>query len=156
MADIVIGLNLDNRIFVAKMKKTSFVNQRLIRFSLQDKSLDIDLCHALLNSIIGMFMIEASGFGRGLGVLDNNANKFKAGLCILNPNLLKHEDVKQIKSLFSLVTNRQVLNIRDEIISHERIKFDKAVLNAFGIQKYYDNIKNSLIELYEIRKSVNL
>ena len=154
LADIVMGLNPDNRIFAAKMKTKGFINQRLIRFSLVDENSDIDLYHALLNSILGLFMIESSGFGRGLGVLDLNPTNFKKGLFMLNPNILSAQSALEIKALFSKITKRNVLNIKEEISSPDRILFDQFVLKSFGIDQYYKKIKQSLLELYEIRKSV--
>ena len=70
LADMVISMNPYHRLFVAKLEQRSFVNQRLIRFTKKTRTINVDLCHALLNSVIGLFFIEAIGFGRGLGALD--------------------------------------------------------------------------------------
>lgn len=64
MADLVASINYGDRLFIAKLKERSFVNQRLARFTKKTEIVDVDLCHALLNSALGMFFIEALGFGR--------------------------------------------------------------------------------------------
>ena len=50
-----------------------------------------DLIHALLNSVYGMFAIEAIGFGRGLGVLDASSTKLK-NMFMINPEVISEED----------------------------------------------------------------
>ena len=57
------------RLFSGRLDPPAFVDQRLIQLNPLD-DVDIGLCHALLNSSIGMFIIEALGFGRALGALD--------------------------------------------------------------------------------------
>ena len=79
MADLVASMNFDKRIFIAKLDKKSFVNQRLTRFTAKNKNIDIDLSCALLNSTLGIFFIESIGFGRGLGVLDLSSTRMKKG-----------------------------------------------------------------------------
>ncbi len=88
LADLVANINYGDRLFIARMQKRSFVNQRLTRFTATTDDLDIDLCHALLNSLIGIFYLEACGFGRGLGALDLSSSKLKKNLFILNPDIL--------------------------------------------------------------------
>lgn len=155
-ADMVLGMNLGDRIFVAVMKERGFVDQRLMRLTKKDDCIDLHLCHALLNSLLGLYMIEASGFGRGLGALDLQPTKLRKGLYILNPALLSEENKRRIKKLFQVLKGRDVLPLRDELASSDRSKFDVAVLKAFGVLDYYDKIKQSLLELYSIRTSVKL
>ena len=84
MADFAIPINPDSRLCVFRLRERAFVNQRLIRFSLKEINCsDVDLIHSLLNSSLGMFLIEAAGFGRGLGVLDLNAGKLKRSFHVL-------------------------------------------------------------------------
>ncbi len=66
LADLVMPLNFGNRLFVSRMVPAAFANQRLICFNAKD-GVDLDLCHALLNCAISLFMIEGMGFGRGQG-----------------------------------------------------------------------------------------
>ncbi len=155
-ADMVLGMNLGDRIFVAIMKKRGFVDQRLMRLTKKEEDLDLHLCHALLNSLLGLYMIEASGFGRGLGALDLQPTKLRKGLYILNPVLLSKKDKTKIKKLFQPLKERKVFSLPDELSSSDRLKFDRAVLEAFGLSDSYQKIKKSLLELYNIRKSVGI
>ena len=86
-AEIFTMMNPDNRMFYAKFRQPTFINQRLIGLRRKRKTDNLDLIHALLNSILSLFYIEAVGFGRGLGVLD--INKESISRCyMLNPELL--------------------------------------------------------------------
>lgn len=154
-ADMVLGMNLGDRIFVAIMENRGFVDQRLIRLTKKKDDLDLHLCHALLNSLLGLYMIESSGFGRGLGALDLQSTKLKKGLYVLNPFLLSKENKTGVKKLFQVLKRRNVLPLPDELSSSDRLEFDKAVLKSFGISACYNKIKHSLLELYDIRKSAN-
>ena len=153
MADLVTSLNPDKKIFVAKLDIKSFVNQRLTRFTAK-KEIDIDLVHALLNSILGIFFIESLGFGRGLGALDLSSTRMKKYLRMLNPELLTEEQMLLIKEKFILVRDREIKNITDEFKEADRIEFDEVVLEAFGILHLKDNIINSFLYLYGMRTSV--
>lgn len=153
MAEICISINPGDRLFYARLKEPSFVNQRLIRFVRVNNDTNIKLCTALLNSVLGLFFIEALGFGRGLGALDLSATKLKENLLMLNPALISDEAKVDILNKYSTLENREVLNIKDELISEDRQEFDKAVLSAFGIEDYEIDIKNALITLFNIRKA---
>ena len=153
-ADLVLSLNPSERVFIAQMSPRGFVDQRLIRFTALDNDLDFELTHALLNSLLGLLMIEASGFGRGLGALDLNATKLKHGFFMLNPNSLNKEQRARIKKLFDPVKSRLVLPVDQEIFSEDRVAFDREVLIAFGIQDYEERIRDSLLQIYRIRTSV--
>ena len=121
--------NYDERLFISKLKKPSFVNQRLTRFTLIDKKqIDIDLYHALLNSIIGLFYLEALGFGRGLGALDLNSTKLSNQLFMLNPLLLQENSIKKIKTEFLKLKQRKIYPIKEEIYKKDRINFDFVIL----------------------------
>ena len=60
MAEIVMSLGFGDRLFISKLAEPAFVDQRLIRINSND-GVDLDLCHALLNSAVGMFVIEGMG-----------------------------------------------------------------------------------------------
>lgn len=155
LADLVLSMNPDKRIFIAKMETRGFVDQRLIRFTKAVENIDVDLCHALLNSILGLFFIESSGFGRGLGALDLSATKLSGGLHMLNPDLLEQDDVIKIKALFLGVCARDVKDLVNELGSDDRIKFDKQIFEAFGLSEtLYESVKSSLLRLYSIRQAV--
>ncbi|EKD28231.1 MAG: Restriction endonuclease BseMII [uncultured bacterium] len=154
MADLVTSMNFDKRIFVAKLEKRSFVNQRLTRFTAKNIDIDIDLSQALLNSVLGIFFIEALGFGRGLGALDLSSTRMKNSLQILNSDLLSDKQKDDIKKKFAVLKNREILPILDELRSSDRKEFDDVVFDAFGISEYRDNIIGSLKTLYNIRKNI--
>jgi hypothetical protein len=153
-ADIVMGMNPEDRLFAAKMQKRGFVNQRLIRFTSKQPNLDIDLAHALLNSVLGMFFIEANGFGRGLGALDLSAERMKASLLMWDADQLS-EDVKEnIKESWLNVCNRDVLPLEQEIKEPNRVAFDQLLFDSFGVSSLYPLVIDSLLDIYRIRKSV--
>ena len=156
MADFVASMNFDKRIFIAKLNKRSFVNQRLTRFTVKDDNLDLELVHALLNSVLGIFFIESIGFGRGLGALDLSSTRMKKNLKMLNPDLLSNKQKQSIKIKFGKLKNRKILPILEELKSADRTDFDNVVFESFGIQAYKDQIIDSLKTLYEIRMNIRL
>lgn len=151
MADICITMNPGERLFFSRLKEPSFVNQRLIRFLKKDNEIDIKLCSALLNSIIGLFYIESLGFGRGQGALDLNATNVKNKLFMLDPSILSKEESEKIIGKFQKLEKREVLNLCDELKQDDRKDFDMTVLSAYKIEHLYDKIYNSLINLYSRR-----
>lgn len=154
MADLVAGINFGKRIFIARLNKRSFVNQRLTMFSAKNNALDIDLMHALLNSILGIFFIESIGFGRGLGALDLSSSRIKKNLKMLNPDLLSNGQTENIKLKFENLKKRIILPLTEELESKDRIEFDDTIFESFGILPYKNKIIKSLKVLYEIRTSV--
>lgn len=152
LADFVISVNPDQRLCVHRLNQRSFVNQRLIRFVSQ-QNVDVALCHALLNSVVGMFLIEAIGFGRGLGVLDLNPTKMSAHMHMLNPSAVSAQQRAQIISAFKPLLARDVLNLAAELNSQDRIDFDKTVLQAYGIAHLQDQAYDSLLKLFYIRQT---
>ncbi|MCS6267404.1 MAG: N-6 DNA methylase [Vampirovibrio sp.] len=152
-ADIVMGMNPEDRLFAAKMQQRGFVNQRLIRFTSKQSNLDIDLAHALLNSVLGIFFIEANGFGRGLGVLDLSAERMKTSLLMWDINQLSEDTKKSLKRSWLTVCNRDVLPLEQEIQEVNRVAFDQLVFDSFGVSHLYPTVKNTLLDLYHIRKS---
>lgn len=149
------GMNPDERIFFGKFKEPTFINQRLIGLIAHDKNTDIDLCHALLNSMIGMFYIEAIGFGRGLGALDFSKDNLEKML-ILNPQLLNKEQKDNILKAFEPLLIREILNTKEELKQEDRINFEHTVLKAFGIDDYFDKIKSSLLSIQKVRLNAKL
>ena len=94
-------MNPDDRFFFVKFEEPTFINQRVIGLNRLNQADDINLIHALLNSILSLFYIEAVGFGRGLGALD--VNKKSIDRCyMLNTSLLSEEQKKEIFSGINL------------------------------------------------------
>lgn len=154
-ADFGMSENPNNRLFVFRFKNKTFVDQRIIRLSSINHT-DLDLIHALINSTFGMLMIESQGFGRGLGVLDLNATKMEKSYCMLNPSLLNEKESNGIKQAFIPLLSRPPKELPDEIASDDRRKFDKIVLEAYGIAELQDKISITLLKLYQIRKAVEI
>lgn len=154
LADFVLPMNPDKRLCVHRLTQRSFVNQRLIRLtSKPSQKFDVNLCHALMNSVIGMFQIEAAGFGRGLGVLDLNATKMAANFHMLDINTITSVARDSILKTFNPLLNRSVFELPQELDSLDRQKFDRTVLSAFGAEHLINDIYNSLLMLFEIRQT---
>ena len=154
IAELFTMMNPDNRMFYAKFNTPTFVNQRLIGLIRKNATDDLDLLHALLNSILSLFYIEAVGFGRGLGVLD--INKDSISKCyMLNPAMLSKEQVEAIKEAFSSLKCRGVIDFDNDMEDSIRQKFDLTILRAFKIESYYSMILNSIRSMRKIRKAVN-
>jgi hypothetical protein len=152
-AEIFTMMNPDDRMFYAKFRQPTFINQRLIGLKCKRRTDDLDLLHALLNSILSLFYIEAVGFGRGLGVLD--INKDSISKCyMLNPALLNEEQKTAIMTQFSQLVERGILDINQDIDDPIRQEFERVVLDAFGIGEYFDNIVSSLKAMRKVRKAV--
>lgn len=154
LADFVLSMNPDRRLCIHRLEERSFVDQRLIRFShAGDRQTDPDLCHALLNSAVGMFLIEAIGFGRGLGALDLNATKLSRKFHMLDPGRLSKKQRSSIIEAFSPLLARGVLGLPEELQQEDRIYFDGIVLDAYGIAGFQDQIYKSLGRLFHIRQT---
>ena len=146
-------MNPNDRIFFGRFEKPSFINQRLIGFKPKCKNLDIELCHALLNTVLMKLFIESAGFGRGLGVLDISKDVI-ANCYMLNPTYLDKEKKDKIKEAFKNILNKKIDTVESELCDLDWIVFNKTVLKAFGIEKYYNQIVDSLKSLRQIRKTV--
>lgn len=153
VAEMFTMMNPDDRMFYAKFNSPTFINQRLIGLKRIRTTDSIDLLHALLNSMLSLFYIEAVGFGRGLGVLD--INKDSISKCyMLNPAFLNEEQKTAIMTQFSQLVERGILDINQDIDDPIRQEFERVVLEAFGIGDYYANIVSSLKAMRKIRKAV--
>ena len=153
IADICTMMNPDNRMFYAKFETPTFVNQRLIGLRRKKEEDDLDLMLALLNTTLSIYFIEAAGFGRGQCVLDFNKDSLSK-CSMLNPALLNEEQVADIKEKFSALMARGIVDVEQDLQESVRQEFDKTVLEAYGIEKYYGTIVNNLRSMRHIRKTV--
>lgn len=103
--------------------------------------------------MLDMFFIEGTGFGRGLGVLDINARNISDSF-MQNPNYLTDKQATAIVQAFQAIKNRQVFDTETELQQEDRINFDHIVLKAFGIDNYFDKIKESLLSMQKTRRNV--
>lgn len=152
-ADFVTALNPDKRLFVSKFNESTFVDQRFTRMLMKNTNVSKDLLHALLNSLFGMFAIEAIGFGRGLGVLDASSTKLK-NMYMINPQIISDTDALEIVELFDKIKNRNVMDTEDELKDADRAIFDRKILKAIGHEELYDAIKESLLSMQYTRHTV--
>ncbi len=152
-ADFVTALTPDRRLFVARFLEPAFVDQRFTRMLVKEYGVSRELLHALLNSLYGMFAIEAVGFGRGLGVLDASSTKLKK-ICLINPALISPAAEAEIVALFEKVKQRGVWDTEDELEDAERERFDRALLRAIGKEALYEPMKKSLRSMQHTRHAV--
>lgn len=155
MAEIVTSINFGDRLYFARFKEPTFVNQRLVRFTKKSAETNIALIHAILNSTLGLFYLEAMGIGRGEGALDLSAEKIKRDLRTIDPSIYNDENRKNILDKFNALEERGIRNVMDEIASPERDALDRAILEPIGLSELQEDMKNSLEALYKIRASVN-
>lgn len=154
-ADFVTAINPDKRLFVSMFAESTFVDQRFTRMLMKDKSVSKDLLHALLNSLFGMFAIEAVGFGRGLGVLDASSTKLK-NIYMINPRIISDTDAVEIVGLFDKIKRRNVMDTEDELKDADRERLDRKILKAIGHEELYDAIKDSLLSMQNTRHTVKI
>lgn len=145
-------MNPGGRLFFASAPSGhSFAaNQRAICFSPLDPNLDKELCLALLNSTLGMFLIEASAAPMALGALDTRAETFKK-MFMLNPDLISREQRDEIVAAFEVLKTRNVKDAFDELQEQDREQFDSIVLKAYGIGEYSTQIRKALTQMLRVR-----
>ena len=151
--DFITSLNPDQRLFWSRVPSDLLINQRLTVFKLKDCKFDKELIHALLNTYFAQFMIEATGFGRGLGVLDTTKEGILDSL-ILNPELLSMESEKEIIDSWTKLSNKEVPNILDQLYSEDWVEFNKLVLDKFGKVELLYEIRSSIENSVKMRSSV--
>lgn len=154
-AHIITAINPYERFFFTFAKEPFVIDQRLIAMQVQD-GYDVELIAALLNSVITFLILEMRGTSRNLGALDLNANYLKR-MCLLSPNLLLTEQVQKIKTAFEPLKRRKVNSIFDEVNDKDRIKFDQAVFECFGLDKsllqsIYALLTSAVIDRVTLRK----
>lgn len=154
VADFAASMNYAQRLFVLRLTPRAFVNQRLIRFTGKtDKTVDLDLCHALLCSLMGAFYIESLGFGRGLGALDLNATKVAKQMRMLDPSQVPSAKRGSIVKAFDALLKRDILPFEEEVKRHDRIHFESCILDAYGLADLRPQIAETVLRLHTMRLS---
>jgi hypothetical protein len=152
VAKLVMTINYGDRLFVGRLEPPAFADQRLV--CLDEKvGTDVELCHALLNSAISMFIIEGMGFGRGLGALDLSSMRIEGFMHMLNPSRISAADKQSIIQAFAPLLGRDILQIADELEQDDRKAFDEAVISAFGVTVSRQQIYDALLALVSIRQA---
>lgn len=149
-AELFTMMNPDKRLFFSSFKVPSFLNQRLIGLNHKADYSDTELNHALLNSVFTMFYIEASGFGRGLGVLDINKDSI-AKCFMFNPRIVDNDNREKIVNAFQALKDRTIMNVADELKSPDRLFFEEAVFQAFELERYLPSVIGSLLSMQSAR-----
>ena len=72
---------------------------------------------------------------------------------MFNPSLIDDQTANSIITAFQLVKNREIRRTEEELVSADRIAFDRCVLRAYGVEAYYDSIKGSLLSMQRARLS---
>lgn len=68
---------------------------------------------------------------------------------------MTNDQKNEIKKAFDNMKNREIKNsIREELAQVDRVYFDREVLKAFGLEQYYEQIVEALLELHSIRSCV--
>lgn len=150
-ADLAISMNPGHRLFFLRLKPRAFVNQRLIRLTKKNESVDLDLSHAMLCSLLGCFYIEALGFGRGLGALDLNARKVAGQMRMFDTEKILKGHRRKILSSFANLQKRNILSFVDELNSPDRMAFETAVFAGFGLVNILHRVQESALNLHRIR-----
>ena len=154
LTELVMFINYGNRLFVGRLDPPAFVDQRMVRL-VPRADIDIGLCHALMNSSIGMFIIEGLGFGRGLGALDLSKDRIEAYMHMIDASVLDREQRAEILDGFSPLLSREILGIADELEQVDRQEFDDRVIGALGLHMEREQIYDCLRGLVEIRSTAN-
>ena len=151
LTELVMFINYGERLFVGRLSPPAFVDQRMVRLIPRDGSADICLYHALMNSSVGLFLIEGLGFGRGLGALDLSKDRLEAYMHMLDPSIVDERQRHAILYAFAPLREREVMPVADELEQPDRQKFDDVVLTAYGMPSGRERIYESLLGLVEIR-----
>ncbi|MBC6442553.1 MAG: N-6 DNA methylase [Rhodobacteraceae bacterium] len=153
LTELFIPMGYGSRLYVGRLNPRAFVDQRLIAMNTRE-GVDTGLVHALLNSTLGLLMIEANGFGRGLGGLDLNKDRVGKTLHVLDPSVTNEEQKDRIIAAFQPLLLRDILEVADELKQEDRIAFDEVVLESFAVQVGREVICNNLRTLTGIRQTV--
>lgn len=152
-ADFVTSVNPGDRLFLARMTKRAFVDQRLIALTVCTSRVDRDLMHALMNTTLVKFLIEATGFGRGMSVLDLSKDRMATVLRVPDPARITRGDRDRIVDAFQPLLAREVRTVPEELADDDARHLDEAVLRAVGLLRFGEAIRKSLLALYRIRKA---
>ncbi|MCL1848591.1 MAG: hypothetical protein FWF83_02820 [Clostridiales bacterium] len=147
------GMNPEQRIFYGLLDEPTLINQRVIGYHPLHEDVNLSLCHALLNTIIGVFYAEATGFNKGLGALDNRAENAKKVL-MLDPAYLSDDEGNRILQAFEPLLNRDIMTTKEEYQQEDRLAFEQIVADIYGYSKILPRILDCVAEMQKVRLSV--
>lgn len=152
--DFAVPLNPYRRHLVLRLPEQCVLNQRFTGLAIRPAWRNRQaLLHALLNSMVMALLCEAVGFGRGEGVLDMSAAAFSA-LSMPDPDRVDVAHERTIVSTFEPLLRREILPLREEFLRTDRLRFERTVLEAFGLGRQFDEIMADLFVLQDIRLAV--
>jgi len=149
------GMNPERRIFYGLLDAHAQINQRAIGFKPLTDSVNLALCHALLNSVVGVFYAESTGFPKGLGALDNRAENTKKNL-MLDPRRLPNREAQKVLAAFKPLLGRKILPTLDEYNQADRLAFERVVADCYGYAALFERIKDSVLDMQRVRLSVKI
>ncbi len=154
LTELVMFIGYGRRLFVGRVDPPAFVDQRMVRLA-PVADVNIGLVHALMNSSIGMFMIEGLGFGRGLGALDLSKDRIEAYMHMIDTNVLDDAQRADILEGFAPLLDREILDVADELEQADRQEFDDRIIRSLGLHVEREEIYDCLRGLVEIRSTAN-
>lgn len=132
-ADFITSINPDKRWFWSAFDEPTALNQRFVAATVKTEyKNDRKLIHALLNSVIPLFILCGSGFARADGVTDLTSQGMSR-LSILNYELLNKIDKQSIMNEWIKVENKRIVPVLEQLTDPDWISFNKVVLKSFGI-----------------------
>lgn len=154
-SDFVTTMNPDKRWFWAAFKEPIAINQRLVAAKLNSKYEDQkELIHALLNSVISIYILCGSGFARADGVTDLTSDGIKR-LNILDPDILSDTDKNEIVEYWKIIQNKAAVSIFEELEDPDWIKFNKIVLKKYNIDSsVFEQARDSIYKLVKRRDNI--
>lgn len=147
------GMNPERRIFYGLLNEPAQINQRAIGFNPLSEDINVELCHSLLNSVVGIFYAEATGFPKGLGALDNRAENVER-ILMLDPRRLSAEASKQIIDAFKPLLARKIMTTSEEYQQEDRLTFERTVSECFGYSELFDRMRDTVLKMQSVRLSV--
>ncbi|MPN27310.1 hypothetical protein SDC9_174741 [bioreactor metagenome] len=146
-------MNPERRIFYGLLDTPAQIDQRAIGFKPNVESLNLELCHALLNSVIGVFYTEATGFPKGLAALDNCAENVRK-IKMLDPRRLTTDEAQRIQCSFRPLLSRKIKTTEEEYSQDDRLAFERTVADVYGYSAAFDKVLGCILEMQRVRLSV--
>lgn len=154
--DFVTTLNADKRWFWSVCDEPIALNQRLVIASLKPNyKNDKKLIHALLNSVISLYILCGSGFARADGVTDITKDGISRN-SILNPDILDNNSKKKIEMAWDKIQDKPIVSIFEELEDPDWIAFNKTVLKAYKLDAddIYKHAKSAIYKLIKRRENI--
>ena len=98
-----------------------------------------------------MLLLEASGFGRGEGVLDLRSDNVKNRMKMLDPDKVSEQQKVMILEAFQPLRNREIKDLNHELLQPDRLNFDQVVAQVYGFEDDLQSIRNAARDLLSMR-----